>query len=50
MSLNVLHGISTIWVMDVTTENAYATAVLPAGIIVKKADNRFYLTDGTHTI
>ena len=50
MSLNVLHGISTIWVMDVTTENAYATAVLPAGIIVKKADNKFYLTDGTHTI
>lgn len=50
MSLNVLHGISTIWVMDVATENAYATAVLPAGIIVKKSDNKFYLTDGTHTI
>lgn len=50
MSLNVLHGISTIWVMDVATENAYATAVLPAGIIIKKSDNIFYLTDGIRTI
>lgn len=36
--------------MDVATENAYATAVLPAGIIIKKSDNIFYLTDGIRTI
>ena len=48
--LSTLHGVSAIMILDVTTENTYANAVFPAGIIVRKSDNIFYLTDGTHTL
>lgn len=48
--LSTLHGVSAIMILDVTTENTYANAVFPAGIIVRKSDNIFYLTDGTRAL
>ncbi len=48
--LNTLHGVSTIMILDVAAENTYINTIFPAGIIVRKPDNIFYLTDGTHSL
>jgi len=48
--LNTLHGVSTIMILDVAAENTYINTIFPAGIIVRKPDNVFYLTDGTHSL
>jgi hypothetical protein len=37
-------------ILDVAAENTYINTIFPAGIIVRKPDNIFYLTDGTHSL
>ena len=49
-TLTRLSGIVSIVSLTVATENQYANAVLPEGILVKKSDGVIYRTDGTHTI
>ena len=49
-TLTRLSGIVSIVSLTVTTENQYANAVLPEGILVKKSDGVIYRTDGTHAI
>lgn len=48
--LNRLTGIVSILSLSVSTENQYATAVLPEGILVKKSDDVLYRTDGIRPI
>lgn len=49
-TLTRLSGIVSIVSLTVATENQYANAVLPEGILVKKSDGVIYRTDGTHAI
>ena len=48
--LNRLAGIVSILSLSISTENQYATAVLPEGILVKKSDDVLYRTDGIRPI
>lgn len=48
--LNRLSGIISILSLTVDTENQYANAVLPEGILVKKSDDVLYITDGTTAV
>ena len=48
--LNTISGVSAFLSFTSAEETSLATKVLPANILVKKSDGKFYYTDGTATV